>query len=86
MSWLGALNFLLLQWFGVHLARTTRSLTDVTGACCARGSIVRVADTRWRVIAIVDSGTVVMRRYHVMRWIWPLTGWWSPYKWIVRPA
>jgi hypothetical protein len=54
ITWLLVLNFLLLQWLGLRLARVT---DNVTGT--------RVGWT-------------------VLRWTWPLTGWWSPYRWIVR--
>lgn len=50
MSWLGLLNFLLLQWFFVRLAR------------------------------VVDKRTGRTAGWRVLRWPWPLTGWWSPYR------
>lgn len=27
---------------------------------------------------------LVLVRWAVLRWIWPLTGWWSAYRWITR--
>lgn len=55
-SWFGLLNFLLLQWFGVRLAR-----------------VVQLVGRRR-----------VHRGWRLLRWVWPLTGWWSPYRWIWR--
>lgn len=55
MTWLAALNFLVLQWFGLRLGR------------------------------IVDIATQRTVGWRVLRWVWPLTGWWTPYRWIARP-
>lgn len=76
MTWLGALNFLVLQWLGVRLARvverreagsltpcgTIQIATDITGS-----------KRHWKTV-----------RWTLLRWIWPLTGWWSTYRWIAR--
>ena len=51
MSWLGYLNFLILQWFFIRLAK----VNDVEGQF-----------VRWT----------------VLRGVVPLTGWWSPYRWM----
>jgi hypothetical protein len=61
MTPLGLLNFLVLQWFGVRLARISVGRPD------GRGGV---------------RSTTVGHRW--MRWIWPLTGWWSDYRWIAR--
>jgi len=66
MSPLGLLNFLVLQWFGVRLARITcpnceRLRTHVWSYRCPEHA-----------------------RATVLRWIWPLTGWWSDYRWIAK--
>jgi hypothetical protein len=53
------LNFLVLQWFGVRLARWYVKVPDVT---------------------VSEFGRLLERT--LMRWIWPLTGWWSDYRWI----
>jgi hypothetical protein len=69
---LGLLNFVLLQWFGVRLAR-----------------VYHLAGARIRPLDI-PSGSVELepivthRSWRVLRWIWPLTGWWSDYRWIAR--
>lgn len=52
LTWLGALNFVVLQWFGVRLVRVS-----------------------------ADGRTIGWR---VWRWIVPLTGWWSDYRWLAR--
>lgn len=50
-----ALNFLVLQWFGIRLAR--------------------IVELRRRPVTV---------GWLVVRWLWPLTGWWSDYRWISR--
>lgn len=78
MSVLGLLNFLVLQWFGVRLARVTERRPipgDVVGAILhAWGDIT---DEQYR------SQTVTVG-WKLLRWVCPLTGWWSPYQWIAR--
>ena len=74
MSWLGALNFLVLQWLGIRLARITwfaEPFDNIEAAQRAlRGGI--------------GSDRRVVTRYAVLRWIWPLTGWWNEYRWITQ--
>lgn len=53
ITWLYILNFIVLQWFGVRLARCLDESGKQTG-------------------------------WLVLRYVWPLTGWWSPYRWIAR--
>ncbi len=65
MSWLGILNFFVLQWFGARLARVYSVQVDF-GTMRAVGDSTPIG---WR----------------LLRWVWPLTGWWSPYRWIARP-
>lgn len=60
-SSLGILNFLLLQWFGIRLARR-----------------------RWREVTVGVSGVQHRQSWFLLRWVWPLTGWWSEYRWIAR--
>lgn len=66
MSALGLLNFLVLQWFGVRMARTT----------CP--NCVRITVHVWAYRCPHH------RRLTLLRWIVPLTGWWSDYWWIAR--
>lgn len=61
MSPLGLLNFCILQWFGVRLAR--------------------VYERRW---VIFGREHIIPRHWVVLRWIWPLTGWWSDFRYIKR--
>lgn len=65
---LGLLNFLVLQWFGVRLARVYRK-QFVTMHIGLDVPLYRdMEPIGWR----------------VLRWVWPLTGWWSDYRWIAR--
>ena len=86
MTALGLLNFLVLQWFGVRLARSRvaicTSLDVDIGDAMSIFSSSR-GEQRGRVVAI-DSGTVTLQWYTLLRWVWPLTGWWSDYRWIAR--
>ncbi len=67
MSLLGILNFVLLQWLCVRL--------QVSFSCvCLPGQRHRWWD---REIAVDDKVS-----FSVLRWVVPLTGWWSPYRWI----
>lgn len=75
-SRLGALNFLLLQWFGVRLARVYQRVPvqeDLVGMSLEAFGIITREQRPHRLIPIGWS---------VMRFVWPLTGWWSPYRWI----
>lgn len=70
MSLLGLLNFVVLQWFCVRLEV---SFTHVCGPDERR---------RWwdREIAADDVVS-----FSLLRWIVPLTGWWSSYRRIGAP-
>lgn len=83
MTWLGCLNFFVLQWFGVRLA-CSFDPRDING---------------WRRIDITDEEVIALGgrwwsryapprgvrvRWVWLRWVWPLTGWWGPYRWIWR--
>ena len=67
LTWLGILNFVVLQWFGVRLARVTRN-EFVTMHIGLGVPLYRESMVGWR----------------VLRWVWPLTGWWSDFRWIAR--
>ena len=54
LSWVGWLNFILLQWVGIRLAY------------------------------VVDGRRIT--RWYLLRWIVPLTGWWSHYLYVGRSA
>lgn len=67
MSLLGLLNFVVLQWLCVRL--------EVSFTCvCPPGVRHRWWD---REIAVDDKVA-----FSLIRWIVPLTGWWSSYRWI----
>lgn len=82
---IGTLNFVVLQWFGVRLRRISwideciefpgiNDCPDVnklghSQIMCSMGHI-----WRWPGVA----------RWRLVRFVWPLTGWWSPYRWIWR--
>lgn len=78
---LGVFNFLVLQWFGVRLAR------DLVWAE-PDGTQVTVCGDDERSIDRIAAGVIEQHgaRSHwaLLRWIWPLTGWWSAYRWIAR--
>jgi len=79
MTPLGLLNFIVMQWFGVRLEATitTIDLVDVitgeTFSSHARG--------RWWSRNAPREGIATWRLIH---WIWPLTGWWSTYRYMGR--
>lgn len=35
-------------------------------------------------VASVEFGAYRLRQYRLLRWLWPLTGWWSDFWWIRR--
>lgn len=78
MTWLGFLNFFVLQWFGVRLERfgERRPIPgDIAGAWLfALGDIT---EQQYR-------SQIVWTGWRLLRWVWPLTGWWSDYRWIAR--
>jgi hypothetical protein len=85
---LGLLNFLVLQWFGVRLCTYSCTLFASPGACRV-GERMNLANTTghhgtWRVAEIVSDTEIRVQRYGVQHWIWPLTGWWTDYRWIAR--
>jgi hypothetical protein len=67
VSWLGLLNFLVLQWFGVRLARVVRK-EFVTMHIGLDLPLYRDVTVGWK----------------LLRWVCPLTGWWSDFWWIAR--
>lgn len=88
MSALGLFNFIVLQWFGVRLARMTERRQrwvkiDRKQAehLFGRGSaLVPLGDMNMLML----DGSAVHVRWFLLRWVWPLTGWWSDYRWIAR--
>lgn len=74
---LGLLNFLVLQWFGVRLARRT-----VTEQYVVEPDVATMNAT-WG-YAMPRRLTREVQRWTLLRWVWPLTGWWSEYRWIAR--
>lgn len=67
MSLLGVLNFVILQWLCVRLQVSFSRV-------CPPGQRSRWWD---REIAADDEVS-----FSVLRWVVPLTGWWTPYRWI----
>lgn len=86
MTPLGLLNFVVLQWFGVRLCASFEPLTveAVTPGdrllADSLGIEARLSTGRWWSRHAPPRGTSV--RWSLLRWIWPLTGWWSEYRWI----
>lgn len=78
-STLGIASFLVLQWFGVRVERVEvpGRIRVVTRRAVRAGQLVTDAS--------VDMSTAEpVRRWSLLRWVWPLTGWWSDYRWIAR--
>lgn len=67
MNPLGLLNFVVLQWFGVRLAKVEYE---------------RVFIRRTDGTVLVDDEQ--QPGWTILRWVWPLTGWWSDFRWIAR--
>jgi len=89
MSWLGLLNFIVLQWFGVRLAREGAALESNAASRFYKGSVICInSDGRTRTYRVVDSTetSLTLARWRLLRWVWPLTGWWSAYRWIAKKA
>ena len=87
MTPLGLLNFLVLQWFGVRLARNRTTLHVGSHPWVEVGT--RMTMSTWDrhqsgKVAAIDSGTITLQWFSLLRWIWPLTGWWSDYRYIAR--
>lgn len=79
---LGALNFSVLQWFGVRL----QAEVDVFVVEVVTGDVTELLTLpqprgRWWSRNCPRDGAV---SWSLLRWVWPLTGWWSPYRWIAR--
>lgn len=77
MTMLALLNFFVLQWFGVRLA-----LVAVPGVLVFRALRPIRAGQLVTVVDVTDGRP--LKRWRVLRWIWPLTGWWSDYRYIAR--
>lgn len=72
---LGIMNFVILQWFGVRIAWVFKIEDGWTSNPLDQHS----GDA----IAGMSAGS---RSINLLRWVWPLTGWWSEYRWIARPG
>ena len=85
MTWLGLLNFLVLQWFGVRLERACPVSTAGMhyGDGPLRFSFTGMTPPGLRTDVDYYVGHPG-RRFVVRRWILPLTGWMSDYRWIAR--
>jgi hypothetical protein len=81
MTALGLLNFLVLQWFGVRLARVYVAVQIDRGI----DHVAAVRGGGYSVARRVDlSPDRIPHGWTLQRWVWPLTGWWSPYRWLWR--
>ncbi len=74
MTWLGVLNFVVLQWFGVRLCRITWFEEPFQDLHAAQRAL---RDG-------IGGERMQSTRYAMLRWIWPLTGWWNEYRWIAH--
>lgn len=89
MTALGLLNFVVLQWFGVRLCRRYMDASGLMFEGLRVGDRVGAVSSdgyrgTWRIVAQHDGVHVRLMQYGVLRWIVPLTGWWSDYRWIAR--
>lgn len=91
MSPLGLLNFIVLQWFGIRLVRRYMDAHGLLFEDCRVG--YRVGATysngrheQWRIVAQDDGVHVRLMQYGLLRWVWPLTGWWSNFVYLKRFA
>ncbi len=87
MTSLSLLNFLLLQWFGVRLAVRRVTLTASADFARRGDAVCTYADgvtQYWRVERVDSRTQVTLCSRSLLRWVWPLTGWWSDYRWIAR--
>lgn len=92
MTPLGLLNFLVLQWFGVRLQRAYRMVHDIPAGEFAGVLESTLYNVMAKCYGVEAAGpapksyplTRVRDGWSLRRWIWPLTGWWSPYRWISR--
>jgi len=73
---LGLLNFLLLQWLGIRLQAAFE-----TGDLPRRDGAIVIETGRWW---SRHAPRGVRVSWSLLRWVWPLTGWWSEYRWIAR--
>ena len=71
-SWLGYLNFFLLQWFFIRLAKYKEildyQLEEVSICRYGLGIGGQCKEFKWK--------------FRILKWILPLTGWWNDYKYI----
>lgn len=79
MTPLGLLNFLVPQWFGVRL-QAAFDLADLPRSNPGSREVVVRLGRWWS----SEAPRGVPISWSLQRWVWPLTGWWSPYRWIVR--
>jgi len=73
-SWLGYINFFILQWFFIRLARYLPSGYKVDGI-----DIIEHEDGTY---SYSQRAYKYYLKYKILKWIVPLTGWWSDYKYI----
>lgn len=45
---------------------------------------VTCSQCRCTVLTMREIDCLFHPRWRVLRWVWPLTGWWSRYRWIAR--
>lgn len=77
-SWIVLLNVFVLQWFGVRLVPRM-----VTEQVALRPDHVSLG-TGGLSIGWQCETREAHRGWKLTGWIWPLTGWWSDYRWIWR--
>lgn len=83
MTCLGVLNFAVLQWFGVRLCAgfDKAELPGWYGGPVDDAFMVALGGRWWSRFAPPRGVRV---SWSLLRWVWPLTGWWSDFRWIAR--
>lgn len=79
MTPFGLLNFLILQWFCVRLV-SSYDPGEIPGRASGPISDEEVAAYGGRWWSRYAPPRGVRIRWRLLRWVWPLTGWWSPYR------
>ena len=79
MSWIGAINIFILQWFFVRLTKSHQF--EVTKMEITEVSLMPDGSTE---IGGLVQNKRTMCWYSLQLWIIPLTGWWNEFKYLSK--